>query len=74
MSKITPEARERMAAHTLQDQLIAKVDHLLAERRHRTERVLTERRGVNPQRRGFEEWADVDTAFAADRHLDEKDD
>lgn len=68
MSKITPEARKRMAAHTLQDQLIAKVDHLLRERRLRNEPVAAERRGRNPQRKGYEEWSDVTTAFAADAH------
>jgi len=67
MSKITPEARERMVAHNLQDQLMAKVEHLMQERRKRNEYVMTERRGLNPQRKGFEEWSDVDFALRNDR-------
>lgn len=57
-----------------QEQHIERVTRMLAERRKKVVPVAVERRGVNPQRRGFEEWADVDTAFVADRHLDEKDD
>lgn len=33
MNKVTPEARDRIAAHTLQDQLIAHVEEMLSERR-----------------------------------------
>ena len=52
--------------HSLQDQLMAKVERLLQERRQQNIPVATERRGRNPQRRGYEEWRDVETAFEAD--------
>ncbi len=88
MSKITTDAHKRCAAHTLAKQLaavrdqltpdehIAIVDHLLTERRKRNEYIMTERRGMNPQRRGYESHDQDDTAFAlaSDRFLDEKDD
>jgi len=54
------------AQHTMQDQLIANVERLLAERRHRFEPVIHDRRGVDRGRpllgKGF------------DRYLDEKKD
>ena len=71
MSIITPQTRERMAAHTIQEQLsraleqdrqIRSVEALLSGRRRREEAIVEERRLRNTQRRGF------------DRHLDEKDD
>ena len=53
-------------AHTLQEQLMAKVEHLLQERRKQQLPVDTERRGRNPQRKGYEEWRDVDFALDND--------
>lgn len=89
MSIIATRTRERLAALSMADQLAAirakltpderasveRVEGMLAERRHRTEHVAVERRGRNPQRRGFEsDQSDVAFAFVADQHLDEKDD
>jgi len=66
MTILDDRARERLAPHTMQDQLIAAVDCLLAERRHRFEVVKIDRRGVDRGRpllgKGF------------DRYLDEKKD
>lgn len=50
MNKITPEAKERIAAHTLQDQLIAHVEELLRNKRREQEH----------------DQADIVTAFEAD--------
>ena len=80
MSIISHRTHERLAALSMADQLAAiraqlapderasveRVEGLLAERRHCTESVAVERRGVNPQRRGFEEWRDVDFALDND--------
>lgn len=80
MSVISHRTHERLKALSMADQLAAirakltlderasveRVEGLLAERRHRTELVLTERRGRNPQRKGFEEWSDVDFALDND--------
>ena len=81
-SILTARCRERMAAQTPLQQLIASreeltpdqhitlVGKLLAEhreRRQRTEPIATERRGRNTQRNGWEDQSDVATAFAADR-------
>jgi len=49
-NKITPEAKERIAAHTLQDQLIAHVEELLLAQRQEKEH----------------DQSDINTAFAAD--------
>lgn len=49
-NKVAPEARERISAHTLQDQLIAHVEEMLRERRREKEH----------------EQRDITTAFAAD--------
>lgn len=49
-NKITPEAKDRIAAHTLQDQLIAHVEEMLSERRREKEH----------------DQADIVTAFATD--------
>lgn len=49
-NKVTQEAKERIAAHTLQDQLIAHVEEMLSERRREKER----------------DQSDITTAFAAD--------
>ena len=49
-NKITQESRDRIAAHTLQDQLIANVEEMLAERRREKEH----------------DQADINTAFSAD--------
>ena len=49
-NKITHEAKDRIAAHTLQDQLIAHVEEMLAERR----------------REQAHDQADIVTAFEAD--------
>ena len=49
--KITPEAAQRCAAHTLQDQLIAHLNELLAARRADL----------------AADQSDITTAFAADR-------
>ena len=50
MNKVTQEARDRIAAHTLQDQLIAHVEELLLIRR---------------QEKAHDQ-ADINTAFSAD--------
>lgn len=52
--------------HTLVDQLMAKVERLLQERRQKQVPVETERRGLNPQRKGYEEWRDVNFALDND--------
>jgi hypothetical protein len=49
-NKITQESRDRIAAHTLQDQLIAHVEEMLAERRREQEH----------------DQSDITTAFEAD--------
>ena len=49
-NKITQESRDRIAAHTLQDQLIAHVEEMLSERR----------------REKAHDQSDITTAFAAD--------
>ena len=49
-NKVTPEAKERIAAHTLQDQLIARVEEMLSERRREREH----------------DQSDINAAFAAD--------
>ena len=50
MNKITPEARDRCVAHSLQDQLIAHVEELLRANRMEKEH----------------DQSDINTAFAAD--------
>lgn len=52
--------------HTLQEQLMRKVERLLQERRQKQVPVPVERRGLNPQRKGYEEWRDVDFALRND--------
>lgn len=52
--------------HTLADQLMAKVEHLLQERRKQNLPIETERRGRNPKRKGFEDQSDVDFALDND--------
>lgn len=52
-SKVTPEACERCAAHTLQDQLIEHLEDLLQARQARLN--------------GASDRADVDTALDADK-------
>ena len=54
------------AAHTLQEQLMAHVEHLLQERRKRNVPVETERRAVNPKLASDAEWRDVDFALDND--------
>lgn len=49
-NKVTPEAHERISAHTLQDQLIAHVEEMLRERHREKEH----------------DQSDIVTAFAAD--------
>lgn len=49
-NKITPESRDRIAAHTLQDQLIAHVEELLCASRREKEH----------------DQSDINTAFEAD--------
>lgn len=49
-NKITPEAKDRCVAHSLQDQLIAHVEELLRNKRREQEH----------------DQADIVTAFAAD--------
>jgi len=70
MSILDDRTHSRLASapHTLQDQLIAKVDHLLAERRKRVQAVAVERRGRNPQRKGYEshDQDDVNLALGGD--------
>ena len=50
MNKITPEAKDRCVAHSLQDQLIAHVEDLLRNKRREQEH----------------DQSDITTAFAAD--------
>lgn len=50
MNKVTPEARDRIAAHTMQDKLIAHVEELLRNKRREQEH----------------DQADIVTAFEAD--------
>ena len=49
-NKVTPEAKDRCVAHSLQDQLIAHVEELLRNKRREQEH----------------DQADINTAFAAD--------
>ena len=49
-NKVTPEAKERCVAHSLQDQLIAHVEEMLSERRREKEH----------------DQSDIVTAFQAD--------
>ncbi|OOV05758.1 hypothetical protein [Rhodoferax fermentans] len=59
MSIIEQRTRERLgAAHTLQDQLAAKLRIPQTDRRKHSIPVAKERRGLNPQRKG---WEDNDT-------------
>lgn len=52
--------------HSLQDQLMAKVEHLLQERRKQQLPVATERLAVNPKLASDAEWRDVDFSLDND--------
>jgi len=82
MSILAARGKERLAAHSISEQLAAvreqlaqagyseNVDHVNVERRKTTKYVMHERRGLNPQRRGFEDQSDIEVAFIADSFID----